>query len=122
MPEKSDYVPAKAFLVLIVLMGGGVMLGFVAASWIVPLCFAVGGEGLDGLRQVPVQWGYASPPAWLNHRTAEGLKLVGGVLGLALGGLLGIGGGKLSHHLVVHKFGWMTEEQVRRFNARTPRW
>jgi len=122
MADESDQTPLKALLILLTLLVGGMMLGLVLASWIVPVCLAIGAEGIDGLRYIPVEWGYASPPTWVDHRTSEWLKLLGGILGLGLGGVFGIAGGKLSHHLVVHKLGWMTEEQVRRFNARTPRW
>ena len=54
----------------------------------------------------------------MPRSTGKWVDFGGGVLGLGLATLLGIAGGRLSHRLVVHKFRWMTEDEVRRHNDR----
>ena len=119
--DEHTAIPFKAWALSMTIILASLLLGVLTASWILPVCVAVHGKGLDGLRQISVEWGFASAPLWLDAGTRRWLPFAGGVLGLALGILFGILGGKLAHHLLIYKLGWMTEEQARQFNARTPR-
>lgn len=97
---------------------GGLLSGFIIGSWVLPLVAAIARDGLGGVASIPSRWGFAGAPSWMERRTGEGLKLAGGALGLGLSAILAIKAGKLSHHLIVHKIKWMTEEDVRRYNGR----
>jgi hypothetical protein len=114
-------VPRPALFLWTLLTVGGLLAGLVLGSWILPVCVVLVHEGPTGLQAIPNDWCWASAPRWMEHRTGEFMKLGSGVLGLGLATLFGIGGGKLSHWLIVEKFRWMTKAEVERYNNSRPR-
>jgi hypothetical protein len=112
------WVSKRALLLWIVLVPGGMALGITIGTWILPLAIALNRDGLDGLASIPVNWGTASVPRWIPRSTGKWLDWLGGLLGLGLAAAVGRSGTRLAHWLVVHKLGWMTEEDVQRANRR----
>lgn len=112
------WVSKRALLLWLLLVPGAMLLGLTIGSWILPLAFAIGHDGISGLSSIPVSWGTASAPPWIPRSTGKWLDFAGGALGLGLAGVLGVAAAKLTYRLVVHKFRWMTDEQVQRANRR----
>jgi hypothetical protein len=98
-----------------------ILLGVLVGSWVLPVIIEVRAQGWGSLSSIPTEGGFAQAPTWLSPEARRWLPFAGGVLGLMLGGLFAVVGGKLIHHLLVYRLKWITEEQVRHFNARTPR-
>jgi hypothetical protein len=71
---------------------------------------------------VPINYGFANLPGWVIENRLWGMVawLLDGVFMIAGAGLLGLLGGRLAAFLIVKKFGWMTEDEVRDFSKRDP--
>ena len=118
-------MPTGAVALLVVIIPASMFVGGAIGSWLVPLALAVLRDGIDGPAQIPIEWGViANLPIWLDPESGRPWYTIAGIASMIVciagAGVLGLLGGRLWGWLVVKKFRWMTEEEVREFSKRDP--
>jgi hypothetical protein len=121
MFHRKLIVPPKALGLWLLLVPGGLFLGCVGGSWIMPGAIAIWCRGLAGLWSIRTEWHlFAHAPVWIDpvrdSTLYDAIEVMNAPLALGGGALLGYLGARLCHYLVVKKFRWMTEEDVKRTN------
>jgi len=125
MQPMPSAIPTPAFVLGLLILPSAMILGSAIGSWPVPLVLATLRDGQPGIHDIPTEWGlFANISIWLNGQNSR-LAYLAAVLvdgAFMLAGLIVVGllGGRLWGWLVVKKFKWMTQEEVREFSKRDP--
>lgn len=115
--------PAAIGLLMLMLFGSG-FVGLVGGSWIVPTGLALYHGGIDDVCFISVEEGvFAALPSWVEESSFSGLAKFAQVLTtLVIVGLFLKSVQRKWESLVVYKWAWVTEEQMKNWRKRTDMW